>query len=40
MYATYVVMCMTQQREMPMAALLQAQPSKTSLRIGFAQSVA
>ena len=38
MFATYVVTCMTQQRVMPMAVLLPAQHSKTSLRIGYAQS--
>ena len=40
MFATYVVMCMTQQRVMLMVASLQAQHLKTFLRIGYAQSVA
>ena len=38
MFATYVVMFMTRQRVMLMAALLQAQPLKTFLRIGYARS--
>ena len=39
MFATSVVMFMTQQKVMLIAASLQAQHSKTSLKIGFAQSV-
>ena len=39
MFAMYVVIFMTQQRVTLMAASLQAQPLKTSLRIGFAPSV-
>ena len=38
MFATYVVTFMILQRVMLIAALLQAQPSKTSPRIGSAQS--
>ena len=39
MFAMFVVMYMTQQRVTLIAASLQAQHSKTSLRIGYAQSV-
>ena len=39
MYATYAVMSMTRLKVMLIAASLQEQPSKTSLKIGFAQSV-
>ena len=38
MFATYVVMCMTQLRETPMAASLPAQHLKTSPKIGYAPS--
>ena len=40
MFATFAVMFMTQQKVTLMAVSLQALPLKTSLRIGYAPSVA